>query len=742
MQPNRSMRLRALFVLAAFVLGFFALALRLVSLQLIHGDEYKAKARITQLSDSSLSALRGTIYDRNMKILAQSASVWLVYVDPSKIENNSRYEETVNHIATGLAAALDVDGVALRDKILANKDKNYVRVKGEVEKPQYEAVVKFIRENDGYGSIICIDPDTKRYYPNSSLAASVIGFTDIEDSGVFGIERYYNEFLTGTAGRILTARDGNQNALPGGFKTVYAAEQGANVITTIDEVVQYNLYNYLKQGIIKTNAKYAYGIVMDVDTYSILGMVSIPEFDLNNVSAIDEGLYQQIMAIADPEKRSEELKKARNEQWSNRTVSATYEPGSVSKIITAAAAIEENVPSLYSTFVCDTQQVQVGGHSYGCWKSDGHGEESFPDLLKNSCNPFAIKIARELGADKFYSYFEAFGFTEQTGVDLPGEVKPSAGGTYHSRKDFIASSLASYSFGQSFEVSPIQVISMIAAVANGGYLKTPHVVDSIVDSDGNTIKTVQTTVKRQVISEETSKKLCENLKSVVFDGTGRNAYVAGYRVAGKTGTSEKLTVKGEYVASFAGFAPADAPKYAVLVIIDEPQGEHGGGSVAAPIAGDIFEAILPYLNVEVKYSEEELALLVDEAPDCIGQRVSEIEERYASGQYIIRVIGDGDTVVAQSPDSKKSIPKNGVLVLYTDNDYTTERVNVPNFKGMSVSEANRVAVNNGLNLKISGTSLHNAAAVIAHNQSVAAGTEVAVGTVITVDFSTSVGVGD
>ncbi|MCD7774577.1 MAG: stage V sporulation protein D, partial [Clostridiales bacterium] len=562
---NSARGMIALVLVAVLSVG---LIIRLFGIQIVNGDEYSAKVKSQQLSDTEISAGRGTIYDANMNVLAQSASVWLVYINPSKInsiEDETRRETVREIVVSGLAAILDMDEDTIRG--YTEKNYSYQLVKSAIEKDTRDSILAFIdeyasREGDDQvdlSSIVCIDPDTKRYYPYSTLASTVIGFTGTDGNGLAGLEYYYDDILTGVSGRTITAKDGTMSVMPNQYETIYEAENGTSLVLTLDIYIQHILEDVLSEALEDTGAENVYGIVMDVDTGAILGMVSLPDYDLNDPFTIYSEQLQEAYAEAleDTELDDDDETKTKsyyqNLQWSNRAVVNTYEPGSVFKVITASAAIEEGVADLNTQYYC-SGVIEYATRSIHCWKSGGHGSETFVDLLKNSCNPFAVTLASYLGTDVYYDYFEAFGFTEKTGVDLPGDFTPTAGVLYMSRDDFSYSDLASYSFGQSFQVSPLQMITAISAVANGGYLMTPYIVSKLVDDDGNTVSETEPTVRRQVISESTASVIRECMEEVVSSGTGKNAYVAGYHVAGKTGTSEKLTEGDEevYIASFCG----------------------------------------------------------------------------------------------------------------------------------------------------------------------------------------------
>ena len=547
----------------------------------------------------------------------------------------------------------------------------------------------------------------------------------------------YNDTLTGVSGRVITAKNARQGSMSSAYETTYDAKPGASLVLTIDEVVQYYLEQSLSQAMVDTGAKYAYGIVMDVDTGAILGMTSKPDFDLNNPRTIsNQTVAERIAAIQDAAEKSQETGNALYAQWRNRTISDTYEPGSVFKTV-VAAALEEGVVDLNTTYTC-TGGIQVANHYQKCWKPGGHGHETLTEGLMNSCNPFFITIGQKLGKENFYKYFEAFGLTEKTGVDLPAEANPVAGKTYHALESMGISELSSSSFGQTFQVSPIQMITAVNTIANGGKLMQPYVVDAMLDSDGNVVEKTEPTVKRQVVSEKTASTVAGMMESVVSIGTGKNAYVAGYHVAGKTGTSEKIGIEGAYIASFAGFAPADNPQISILIAIDEPVGAHGGGAVAAPIAGELLEKILTYLNVEPQYEDKEIGNISSVAPSLINLTVNEAKN--TATKFTLRVVGSGEKVIAQTPAAGQQMRTGGVIVVYTEEGAPKETAVVPNLCNMSVSDANRTAVNAGFNIRISGNA--NSGEVLSYKQSLQEGSEAEKGSVITVYFKSNVNVED
>jgi len=734
-RPSKQMAKRAAWALGLISVAFLYGIGALFSASILHGEENRLKAERNQLSDTEISAERGTIYDSNMKVLAKSASAWLVYVNPSKVTDDAQLELVVS----GLCDILGADEESVRNK-LSKTETGYQKIAGEVETDVKDALKAYLNEHKDQklSSVISIDPDTKRYYPYSSFASTIIGFTDSDDKGVGGVEMQYDEALTGVSGRVITAKNARQGSMASAYETTYDAQPGMSLVLTIDEVVQYYLEQSLSQAMIDTGAKYAYGIVMDVDTGAVLGMTSKPDFDLNHPREIsNKTLADTIAAIEDATQKSQETSNALYAQWRNRTISDTYEPGSVFKTVVAAAALEEGVVDLNTTFTC-TGGIQVANNYQKCWKPGGHGHEDLTQGLMNSCNPFFITIGQKLGKENFYKYFDAFGFTEKTAIDLPAEAGPVAGKTYHALENMGISELSSSSFGQTFQVSPIQMITAINTIANGGKLMQPYVVDAKLDGNGNVIEKTVPTVKRQVVSEKTASTVAGMMESVVSIGTGKNAYVAGYHVAGKTGTSEKIGIEGAYIASFAGFAPADNPQISILIAIDEPVGAHGGGAVAAPIAGELLEKILTYLNVEPQYEDKEITNISSVAPMLINLTVGEAKN--TASKFTLKVVGSGEKVLAQTPAAGQQMRTGGVIVVYTEEDAPKETAVVPNLCNLSVSDANRAAVNAGFNIRISGNA--NSGEVLSYKQSLAEGSEAEKGSVITVYFKSNVNVED
>lgn len=723
---------RTLIVLIVMVaLGFGLIVVSLIRLQLVDGAELQKAAVDQQLRDTTISAQRGTIYDRNMKPLAQSATVWKVVLAPAYIDKD---DETLRRkISTGLA---DILGLDAEDIYKRTEGTSYYDVlKTKVETDVKDRLVQFIEEND-LGNTIQLQEDYKRYYPFGSFASTILGFTGTDGQGLAGLEAYYDEYLSGTAGRLVTAKNAVGTDMPFQYEQKVEAQDGYNLVLTIDEVVQHYLEQALEEGVENNKVENrATGIVMNVKTGEIVAMAVKGDYDPNNPFVIADEEERARIAELPEEEQQEATSAALQAQWRNKAVSDTYYPGSVFKMVTLSMALEENVATEETTFTCTGSYVPVQGErAINCHNTSGHGTQTLVQGTMNSCNPFFIYLGQLLGTETFFDYFEAFGFTQKTGIDLPGESQS----IYHDR-DMSLMDLAVESFGQNFSITPIQMITACAAIANGGYLVQPHVVSQIVDNDGNIIKTADTTVKRQVISEETSKRVSKILQENATSGTAKNGYVAGYRIAGKTGTSEKVGADGKvgsdnkYIASYCGFAPADDPQYAVLVFFDEPTGDsYYGSAVAGPVFAKIMEEILPYLNVETKYTEDEAGSVGVSAPNVIGKTVSEATNELTNSGLKILVKGSGDTVIAQTLDPGSSVPSGGTVVVYTDEASMNQTVTVPNFTNRSLSDVNYLAAQAGLNIKVTGA--YNSSAATARTQDYAAGEQIKPGTVITVNF--------
>lgn len=737
---------KALLLTAALVfVGFGAVVISLFRWQIVRGEEMSIAALDQSLRSTTLSAMRGTIYDATGKVLAQSASVWTVVLEPASFADYDDPEGTRQKVASGLAAILDMDEEEVYEKTQGSS--YFVYLKRRVETSVRDEINEFL-EAEGISSGVRLIEDYKRYYPYGTVASTVLGFTGTDGQGLEGLELQYDTQLRGTAGRLISSRNALGTDMPIEYEQYVEAQDGNNLVLTIDETVQSILEKYLAEGVDQFNVKNgAVAIMMDVDTGAILGLATTPTYDPNDPFTIyDEDLQAQIDALSG-EEQDQAFNDAQLKQWRNKAVSDTYYPGSVFKMCTYAMGLEEGVVTEQTTYTC-TGSVLVDGWDdpIHCWRHSGHGLETFRDGLCNSCNPYTIYIGQLLGGETFAKYREAFGFTESTGIDLPGEAVT----LYHSAIELIntPSNLAVESFGQNFSITPLHMITAAAAIANGGYLVTPHVVDRVVDQDGNIVQTADTSYRRQVISEETSAAITDILQQNVESGSATGGYVAGYRICGKTGTSEKVdkwnedrTQDMEYIASYCGFAPAEDPQYALLVFFDEPDddtngGYNGGNAVAGPYFAKMMEEILPYLGVEAQYNEEEYANLDTVAPTVTGLTLEEAYAKLEEAGLTYSVIGDESdssiTVTAQVPEAGGAVPKDGQVVLYTNGyDEASTYVTVPSFLGYDVTNASYLASINGLQISVSG-SFSSTATVTA--QSVTEGEQVQQGTVITLTF--------
>ncbi|SDM72021.1 stage V sporulation protein D (sporulation-specific penicillin-binding protein) [Acetanaerobacterium elongatum] len=731
--PSNAMLKKMLFtVLALTVVCFTILLGRLAYLQLVDNERYQTRAIDQQMRETVIKAKRGSIYDRNMNTLATSASVWEVSLNPTNISEGDEEK-----IANKLAEILKVDA----SKVLAmakKKDKYYQLVKRQVEDAEANQIKQFVKDEKIKG--IVLNEDYKRYYPYGDFASAVLGFTGNDHQGLNGIEAYYEKYLKGTDGRIFSAKDAVGKDMPlFQYETRNEAQDGYSLVLTIDEVIQHiaekNIETAVKEYGIKNRATC---IVMNVTNGEVLAMTTKPDFDPNSPFTLqDQALQASIDAITDENQRKAALQTAREAQWRNKAISDTYEPGSVYKIITAASALEEGVVHPEDRFFCSGSLV-VNGRSIGCWKTVGHGPETFVDGIKNSCNPVFMAVGLSLGPERTAKYYKAFGFSEKTGIDLPGETS----GIYHAlsvlQKE--PDTLAVSSFGQSFKITPLQVITAVSAAINGGYLYEPHIVKQIIDSGNNVVETIDPVVKRQVISEKISSELALMLEKVVSEGSGRSAYIKGYRIGGKTGTSEKLDKSAaqsgvkEHILSFLGFAPADKPQVAVLVILDEPKDSGAYGStIAAPVTGAILSETLSYLGFEPTYTDEEKEKMDIAVEGVVGAAPHEASAKLTKQGLQAEIVGNGEKVIKQIPMAGQPVPRGGRVLLYTTAEEATKTSPVPNVVGMSPQQANKALTNAGFNLRIVGGGI-NQSGIIAISQSMASGSMAEHGTVVEVTF--------
>ncbi len=687
-------------------------------LQIYDGEKLQKQAIEQQTRDKMINSKRGTIFDRNGTVLAISASVETVTVVPNEIKQNEDTED----VAAMLAEILELEKEDVLKRITRNS--SYEIVKRKIEKTQADEIRKNIVDKKIKG--IDLVEDAKRYYPYGNFASHVIGFTGTDNQGLNGIEIMFDKYLKGSPGRIVSAKNAIGTDMPYKYERYVNPEDGANIVLTIDEVVQHFVEKHLETAVIENKVSNGgAAIVMDVRTGEILAMAVKPDFDLNKPFYLeDESVRNEIESLSGDEftvRYNQELQK----MWRNKAVVDSYEPGSAFKIFTSSMALEEDIVHPDDPFYC-TGYVTVGGTRIKCWRHyRPHGSQTFVQGVQNSCNPVFVETGLKVGAEGFYRYVEAFGFRESTGIALPGE----AVGLFHQLKDFNELELATASFGQGFQVTPLQMITSVSAVANGGKLMKPIIVKEITDIEGNTIKRYEPEVVRQVISEETSQTMRTILESVVSVGTARNAYVKGYRVAGKTGTSEKIPRGSQkYVASFIGFAPADDPQVVALIMLDEPEGDiYYGGQIAAPVIGEILSDTLRYLDVEPQYNDDE-ALVVDvHVPDLRELDITQAKKSLQNVNLTYKIEGSGNIIYDQTPKSGARIPEKSMVIVYTENAKAITSVEVPDVENKSVLDANKILTDKGLNIRISGFGT-------AIAQEPAAGTKVMPGTVVDVDF--------
>lgn len=717
----------------AFLLGLAYMATigTLAWLQLINSEKYQQRAIDQQLYDTELPAKRGTIYDANMETLVQSTTAWLVTLNTNKIE--PEYEDAIKNKLVEVLG-LTEEYVEERMAIKATE----VRLKTKADKNQRDAILEFITLNDLDDCVILLT-DTQRTYSRASLASTVLGFTGSDNSGITGLELQYDTTLAGVPGRVVQAKNARHEAMPFEYNILVDPQQGNSLVLTIDADCQSILEKYLRQAV-RENDIYnrACGILMNVNTGAVLAMATLPDYDPGNYLEItDERQKEYVESLPQgSDERKDALDKAQWSQWRNKAVSDTYEPGSVFKPITMAAALEEGHTDMNDSFYCPGYHT-IGGIKRNCHKTSGHGAESLTQSMMNSCNPVFMTLAERLGGTGFYKYFQAFGFTAKTGIDLPDE----AVGIHHTEANLNKhpADLAVSGFGQTNTVTPIQMITAIAAVSNGGYLVQPHVVAQVLDNEGNVISNAETIVKRQVISSQTSDQINKMLEKTVSGGTAKNGYIAGYRIGGKTGTSEKIAETAEtgiktYVASFCAIAPSDDPEIALLIVLDDPRGAfHMGGTIAAPVARNVLSEVLPYLGIDTIYSSSDMAILDVKTPALIGRTVSEAKAELEAKGLKIRSTGEGEYITVQIPPAGQNVPKGGTVVVTTDEEGEMPMATVPDVIDKSPSAANKAITEAKLNIRYSGSG-YDSSKGVAISQSIPAGTKVEQGTVVKVEF--------
>ncbi len=787
-QSKRMVFRRSLVLMLVFGVGLFIpLLAQLWNIAIVHHDEYQAKATRQQLMDVTVSANRGDILDANGEVLAMSATVYNLILAPKDLvasvsENkfkdedgnldkeayNAEIQRKRDEVVDGLCELMpDLDREDL-ERRMQKVNSQYEVLATQIEEADAKAIRTFIEEHKT-SYYLYLTPDTKRYYPFASLASQVLGFVNSE-GGAYGLEAGYEDVLKGIPGRVVTGKTGENVEMYNSYSNYIDAINGYDLTLTLDATIQSYAEQMLEKGIEMYDVQNGgFCLVMDPNTGAVLAMASSPEFDPNNYSVVTDSFLQadieaEIPAIyeqlktenaakpADEQLTDQELQdkarsqataSARETQWRNRTIREPYEPGSTFKALVLAAALEEGVVSESDTFTC-TGSVEIGGHTIHCSKRTGHGTQTLAEAVQNSCNPAFIAIGQRLGAEKFYEYFQAFGMTDFTGIDLPGEEKGINWGS-----DMGITDLAVASFGQRFTVTPLQLVTGFSAVINGGSLYQPYVVQKVTDSSGTVVKETEPSLVRQVVSEQTSQRARTILETVVSQGGGKNAYQAGYRIGGKTGSAETLE-DGRTIVSFMGFAPADDPKVIVLMAYDTPQeaspgssystsGDYiSGGAMAAPRAGELIAQILDYMGVEKQYTTEESAAVIITTPKAVGYYLSDAISRVESKGLKYRTVGEGDVVTSQVPAANASIPGGSTVILYLGDAKPDEATTVPNVVGLGYEAAKNKLEAAGLFMRAVGGSTFYSEASKAQSQSVAAGESVAMGTIVDVQFSTPV----
>lgn len=733
---TRPMRVRSIiFVVAVF--SCFALMIgQLFRYQVLENDFWKKKAVSQQLSDIEVPAERGNIYDANMSVLALTREVYTIVMDPSNIKR----ESTRQKIADEVSVMLGVDREKLYEQT-CDSDSQYKVVKTKVDKAVGDSFKAWAKQ-EKLTTVFYVVNDYKREYPLKNLLSSVLGFVGTDNNAREGLELKYDEILSGESGRMVVTQNENGDRLPTSLQFEYTVDptDGYSLVLTADQYIQQVAEKYLTDSLTEFRAtNRGCAIVMDVQTGAILAMAVKGDYDPNNYLEIGDPTVAEQIALLSGDKQAEALVAARLEQYRNKALDF-YEPGSVFKTFTAAMGMEEGIVKETDMFYCGSS-FTIADRTMDCWIAPrGHGQQTFVQAIANSCNPSFMKLSTMIGTKLFSKYYTGFGFTEKTGVDLLGEQSVSPN-LYHEAHKITPVDVATSSIGQTFKVTPLQMITAMCAIANGGKLMQPYIVDRVIDSDGNVVSKTEPTVRRQVVSEDTSRRVSAMLANAVSSGSIKNAYISGYRVAGKTGTSEKTETKSEedddrnveIIASFGGFAPADDPKVAVLVMVDEPQYLKSGGGVAAPTAKKILKDVLPYLGVEPNYTAEEIASLDRSTPNVVGKNTSEAATVLKAATLTYRIVGNGSTIVSQTPKNGQTIPKGGTVWLYTDAS-EEKSATVPNFVGRTVAQVNQAANTAGINVLMSGISTAAGTPTVT-KQSVTAGTKVTKGTVITVEFA-------
>ena len=748
-------------VLGLMTVFCVAVIVRLFVVSVVDNSKYEGMANNYHFGTMTLSANRGAIYDANGTALAWSATVYNIYIDPTLYREEMKSIEDANDKKKSAAEEenetadnlVDVDQLKtsitnfLSEKLglkteeveaSFEKDGRYYVLQTQVEKNVTDEITAYFEKLNL--SFIGTEATTRRYYPQNELAAAVIGFTNGDGDGQYGLEYQYDDYLSGVDGRVISAQAANGEEMPYRYSTTYDAEDGDSLYLTLDTTIQYYLEKSLAEMVEKFEVKErACGVIMNPKTGAVYAMATYPTFDLNNPSEIYDTKTAQELAALPESEYSTAYATARETQWKNKVISEISYPGSTFKIVTTADAFEENLINMETdSFYC-SGQVQVADALIHCSNTAGHGAQTFTQALTNSCNPAFIEIGQRIGIDKFSYYFEGFGLAEKTGIDLPGEaVSYSVTGD-----DMTIVDLASAAYGQCNKVTAMELVTAYSAAINGGYMVTPHVVDHVVDSNGNIVLQNETEVKRQIVSEETSAIVREQLEAVVNNNPSHNAYIQGYRIGGKSGTAEKLDTSTaddrQHVASYCCFAPADDPEVIMLIMADEPNKEIGyyGSQVVVPYARDIMEEILPAMGFYPEYSDGEDTDSTVTVPYLQSADITSAESTLAQLGLTYEVVGDGTTVASQSPSTGTSVTKGGKVILYTEvGGNSGDTIEVPNLVGMTAAEVNETMTYYDLNYAIVGSSASESGALVQY-QSEEAGTVVPRGTAITLTLSVS-----
>ena len=737
-----TLKKRTIGIVAFIVAGLVLVSARLLYFQTVMAEELQKRAVEQQLSDTTISARRGSIYDRNGNLLAQSLTVWNIVLEPANIKN----EEARVKITDGLSKILGVDKNDLYDK--SKKDNFYEVIKRKVPTDVKDKVMEFasnLYAKDKIPVAVKAVEDYRRYYTHDDFAADVLGFVGADGQGLAGVEYQYDEYLKGKNGRLVVSRNAIGNEMPFPYEQKIDAIDGYNLTLTIDENIQSIMEKYVRETIKEFNVgNRGCAIMMEVKTGKILGFACEGSFNPNDPFTIaDTKAAKRIEALPENERDTAESAEL-SRQWRNKGVSDTYIPGSVFKMVMASSVLSEGLITDKTRFECKGSYAPFeGSPMIDCWESKGHGTETLEQALCNSCNPAFMQMGFMLGREKYYEYYVAFGFSEKTGIDLPGESEDIFfnSGSEKAINGMYLTDLAVGSFGQNFKITPIQMLSACGAIANSGKLMRPFVVSQISDSNGNVVKSTEPFVRNQAVSSDVAKKVCGMLRTNAISGGGKNGYVAGYRIGGKTGTSEKTvnddgTLSSDYIASYCGIAPADDPEVALLCYFDSPDKKinYYGTTVAAPCFRNIMSEVLPYLGIEKVYTEAEIKNLDTVTGAYTDMTVEDAEMQIKNSSLNVKVVGNGKTVTGQNPSAYSTIPKEGTVVLYTEKDEKRTEVVMPDFSNMSLTEANNLAAELSLNICIEGSHAGDSGAYV-KKQDIEKGTSVEIYTVVTLTFN-------